>query len=136
MVGFLRSHRSSNVFGVSLIAALGTLAAYASVALSGTKTGVVLAGIAIFGPALLYGALSSPIAFPFALYVFLIPFNNLLSLDAFGTITRLVAIASGGAMLFYMLRTKRIVTPPDVLVIWILYYLWMATTTFWALSLE
>ncbi|MBV9272172.1 MAG: O-antigen ligase family protein, partial [Candidatus Eremiobacteraeota bacterium] len=136
MVGFLRTHRPANLFVISLIAALGTIAAYASVALSGTKTGVVLAGIAIFGPALLYGALSSPIAFPFALYIFLIPFNNLLMLDAFGTVTRLVAIASGAAMLFFMLRTRKVATPPDVLVIWVLYYLWIATTTFWALNLE
>lgn len=136
MVGSLGETRRSNVIAAAVIASLGTIAAYASVALSGTKTGVVLAAIAIFGPALLYGALTSPIAFPFAFYIVLIPFDNLLAMNAFGTTTRMLAIASGAAMVFYMLRTKRSVTPPDVLVIWLLFYLWMGATTFWALDAQ
>lgn len=136
MVGSIREHRRINVFVATLIAALGTIAAFASVALSGTKTGFVLAIIAILGPALLYGALRAPIVFPFGLYLLLIPFNNLLTLDAFGTVTKMAAIASGAAMLFYMLRVKRSNVPPDVLVIWVLYYLWMIATTFWALDTQ
>lgn len=136
MVGSLRESRRSNVIAAAVIASAGTIAAYASVALSGTKVGVVLAAIAIFGPALFYGALTSPVAFPLALYIILIPFDNLLELNAFGTVTKLLAIASGAAMVFYMLRTKRSVAPPDVLVVWLLFYLWMGATTFWAIDTQ
>lgn len=136
MVASLRESRRSNVIAAAVIASAGTIAAYASVVMSGSKVGVILAAIAIFGPALFYGALTAPVAFPLALYIILIPFDNLLELNEFGTLTRLLAIASGAAMVFYMLRTKRSVAPPDVLVVWLLFYLWMGATTFWAIDTQ
>ncbi len=56
--------------------------------------GLVLGGAVLF-PYLLYVAFTRPLAFPFGLYVLLVPFDNILSFGSFGTITKLLGIVSG-----------------------------------------
>jgi O-antigen ligase len=137
MVGYFwdRSRRA-NTIGLSAIGLCALIAAYASAVLSGTKTGVALSLLTTLGPALLYAAIAVPLAFPFGLYAILTPFDNLLALPEFGTLTRLLGIASGAALLFYMLRTRRFGEAHRNLALWLLLYLWMGASVFWAIDAQ
>ncbi|HTX57351.1 MAG TPA: O-antigen ligase family protein [Candidatus Acidoferrales bacterium] len=114
--------------------AVGAVAALGVVALSGTKTGLALALAAVLGPIGLYFAICEPLVFPFALYVLLVPFDNLLSIPAFGTLTRALAILSGGAIALWLLRTRRAISPGRPLVFWGFFVVWAATTLCWAID--
>lgn len=127
------SRRSLGPLAGGLLVALGgAVAALAVSALAGTKTGFVLALLAIGGPLAFYAAIVAPLVFPFALYVGVVPFDNLLSLSAFGTLTKFLGMAAGAALIFYLVRTKQAVRPSPSLMIWGALYLWAATTAFWA----
>lgn len=136
MSEMLAQERLNRANGIALviIAACGVIAAFASVQLSGTKTAAVLSVLMTIGPALLYASLTAPLSFPFAVYVFLSPFDSVLDLPEFGTITRLLGAASAAALLFYMLRTKRAIEPPRATALWILLILWMIASMFWAVD--
>ncbi len=135
MVGYMRDRaRRVNSIALACIAGLGLLAAYTSTRLSGTKTGLALALGTTIGPILLYVAVTAPLVFPFGLYAMLTPFDNILDFSSFGTITRIVGLASGGALLFYMLRNKRFGDPHRNMVFWLLLYLWMAMSAMWAVD--
>lgn len=135
MIGYFQDRtRRANAIGIALIALCALVAGFASVSLSGTKTGALLSLGATFGPALLYAAIVAPIAFPFSAYVVLTPFNSILSLPAFGTLTYLLGAATGLALLFYMIRCKRFAEPPSSVVVWIVFMLWMAASMFWAID--
>ncbi len=135
MITHSNQNRTASMFlAVTLIVAAGVVAAYASVAMSGTKTGAVLAAGATIGPALVYTALTAPLVFPFGALAALTPFDSLLNVSLFGTATRLLGLATGGAMLFYMFRTRRFVAPDRSLIWWILLTVWMAASVFWALD--
>lgn len=130
-----RTRRAHNA-ALVIIAVCGLIAAYASVSLSGTKTGLILGLLVTIGPALMYAALTSPIAFPFCAYVFLSPFDSILDIpgSGFGTATRLIGAATAAALVFYMLRTKRAVEPPRSTAFWLLLLLWMAASMAWAID--
>jgi O-antigen ligase len=115
-----------------LVAVGGAIAALAVSALAGTKTGFTVAVAAIAGPIAIYLAIVAPLVMPFGLYVGLIPFDNLLSLSAFGTLTKVLGIASGAALIFYLVRTRRALRPTPSLFFWAALYLWAAATAFWA----
>jgi len=135
VASFLRRDRRGAVTVAAVsIALLGAIAAFALVGLSGTKTGIALALAATLGPALGYLALAIPLVFPFCAYVALVPFDNVLNPDGSGTITRLLAIATGSALVFYMLRTGRVARPSPWLFVWFALYAWMAATAFWAID--
>lgn len=114
--------------------ALALVALLGITALSGTKTGVALAIAAAVGPLGAYGAICAPLVFPFSLFALLVPFDNLLAIPAFGTVTRLIAIASGASMLFWLLRTKRAIVPDRALVFWALLAVWSALSMTWAID--
>lgn len=133
MVANIRTKRASWL-ALGVLAFLAVVGSYASTALSGTKTGAALGLGLTVGPALLYLALVVPIAFPFGLYAALIPLDALTDLGTFGTVTRLLGIASAAALIFYMLRTKRAVQPSRGIVFWVLLYLWMGASVFWAID--
>jgi O-antigen ligase len=135
MAALLRDRvRRANTLGLGLIAAFGIVAAFASVELAGTKTGMILAMASTIGPALLYAMLTAPISFPFSVYILLVPFDSILDLPAFGTLTKLLGIASAAALLFYMIRTKRMKEPPRATALWLLLFLWMTASLFWAID--
>lgn len=119
--------------GMFVLAVLSTLGL---TVFSGTKTGVALALAAATGPLALYGAIVAPLIFPFSLFAVLVPFDNLLSLSAFGTFTRLLAIACGACLVFWLLRTRRAIAPDRALWWWILLALWAATSMIWAIDPE
>ncbi len=137
MVAYLRSPgRRAQGLGLSLVAVCGVVASFATVALSGTKTGAALGVGLTAGPALLYVAITTPVLFPLGLYAIVTPFDSILDLPVFGTLTKIIGIASAAALLFYMLRTKRFADPPRSVALWILLFLWMTSSMFWAIDPE
>lgn len=139
MVAYFRdSGRRATALGGAAISFVALIAAWAGVSLAGTKTGAVLALGAVFGPLLVALAIVSPILFPFSLYAFLTPYDPMLALatgsGTGSTVTLLVGAASGAALIFYILRTKRFADPPRAVAVWLLYFLWMASSTFWAID--
>lgn len=139
MVAYFRdSGRRATALGGAAIAFVALVAAWFGVSLAGTKTGAVLALGAVFGPVLLSAAIVAPILFPFSLYAFLTPFDPLLAMTTQSgtgsTITLLVGAASGAALIFYILRTKRFADPPRAVAVWLLYFLWTVSSTFWAID--
>lgn len=116
------------------LAIAGGLASIAITQLAGTKTGAALALAAIGGPIFVYLAVVAPIVFPFGLFVVLVPFDNLLDINAFGTLTKILGILAGAALLTFLLRTHRVVKPPPALFIWGAFVVWMGATAFWALD--
>lgn len=119
---------------LAILAGCGLIAAYAIAALAGTKTGAVLALATTVGPFLLYLAIVDPVFFPLGLYALLTPLDNILNITAFGTVTRLCGAAAACALLFYMLRTRRFGSVPRETVYWILLFLWMGASIFWAID--
>jgi O-antigen ligase len=113
---------------------LAVLAALGAIALAGTKTGLALAILAVAGPIALYASLVAPSLFPFMLYLVLVPFGNLLNLDSYGTVTKLLAIASGVAMMFWLVRTRRYIAPDQGVLWWLGFVLWATTTMLWAID--
>lgn len=86
-------------------------------------------------PVMVYLALTRPFLFPFALWAALIPFDNLLAVGGSGaTVTRLLAIVCGAALLFSVLRRKRLVMPPRALFFWLLFVTWSGTSILWAVN--
>jgi O-antigen ligase len=124
----------SSMFAAMFLGALAAVAALAAVVLAGTRTGLALALGATLGPMLAYAAIVAPLAFPFTVFVALVPFDNVLNPDGTGTITRLLAIVSGLALLFYIVRTRHAVRPSGWLLVWVALYAWMAASAFWALD--
>lgn len=118
----------------SLVVASGALAAWATVKLAGTKTGAALALTSIFGPVCFYLAVTAPLIFPFTLYAILAPFDNLLSLPEFGTLTKLVGAMTGGVLVVYLVRTRLAMAPPLPLLLWGALAVWMAASAFWAID--
>ncbi|MGC1381253.1 MAG: O-antigen ligase family protein [Candidatus Baltobacteraceae bacterium] len=118
----------------ALLAATAASAAVALTLLAGTKSGIALATIAVGGPAFAYLAIVAPAIFPFGSYAALVPFDNLLDVAAFGTLTKILGILTGVAFLAFMLRTRRAVSPPKALFIWSALVVWLAATAFWAID--
>lgn len=128
--------KRAHTLGLLLVAVFGVIAAFASIALAGTKTGLALGLVFTIGPALLYAAITVPIAFPFGLYAAITPFDTLLTVDAFGTVTKVLGIASAAAMLFYIIRTKRTAPVPRATLFWLIFYLWVTSTLWWAIDTD
>lgn len=116
------------------IVALGLAAAAGAIALAGTKTGAVLALLATLGPLCAYGTLTAPLLFPFSAFILLVPFDNILAFSTFGTVTKLVAGVSGAALVLYLLRTKRLVSPDRALWWWGIFFLWALSSLTWAID--
>jgi O-antigen ligase len=69
------------------------------------------------------------------LFAFLVPFDNILSIAAGQTLTKLVGFLAAASVLFYGLRTKRFVRPTAAMMIWVPYLLWATISLQWALDL-
>jgi O-antigen ligase len=132
MIGAIGRPRSilfvAGMFVLAVFSALG-LTVY-----SGTKTGVVLALMAALGPLGAYAAIVAPLVFPFSLFVVLVPFDNLLAMNAFGTATRLLAMACGACLVFWLLRTRQAIAPDRAMWWWLLLAVWAATSMIWAID--
>jgi len=102
----------------------------------GTKTGLALGVAAIGMPVAIYLAITRPLLFPFGLYVVLIPFDNLLGISHWGTLTRLAAICSGLAVAFWAVRKRQILPVRPPVILWGMFVLWSAATFSWALNIS
>lgn len=133
-VALRRSRTLNPVLAVAVIAALALVTAFSAIALAGTKTGLVLGGLAALGPVTLYSSLVAPLLFPFSAFVVLTPFDNLLAMDSFGTLTRVAAVVSGGAVVLYLARTRSYIMPGRALVAWAAFLAWSLATTLWSMD--
>lgn len=124
----------SRLFAWIAVACAALLAALALIALSGTKTGIALTIAAIGGPLAVYSTAFAPLVFPFGAYVVLVPFDDILRLPAFGTATKLIAVASAAAFLLQLLRTRSLAIPNKAILWWIAFYGWMSLSVLWALD--
>ncbi|HTU83311.1 MAG TPA: O-antigen ligase family protein [Candidatus Acidoferrales bacterium] len=85
-------------------------------------------------PIALYAALKRPLDFPFAIYVVLVPFDNLLGTGPFGTITKLLGIVSGGFFFVWLVRRQGLaVSGAPVIVLGVLLT-WMFASSLWSLD--
>jgi hypothetical protein len=100
--------------------------------MSASKREILAGALIAVAPVLIYVAITKPFIFPFGLYVLLVPFDNILRIDSFGTLTKLLAVLSGAVFAFWLVRNKHVIKPSRVLYIWLALLLWMALTVFWA----
>ncbi|HLI95344.1 MAG TPA: O-antigen ligase family protein [Candidatus Baltobacteraceae bacterium] len=137
MVGRLRAAgRSPSAVSAAIVACLGLAASFGGVVLSGTKTGTAIALAAVLGPVLLALSLFSPMIFPFGLYALLTPFDAILLISSASTVTKIVGAFSAAAVLFFLLRTKRIADPDRSVAVWLVYTLWLMSSVFWAIDVK
>jgi O-antigen ligase len=121
------------VVGIA-IAAMALMALAALLLASGSKSGAVLALALAAAPLLLYLAISRPFIFPFGLYAVLVPFNHLIVISGLGTLTKFAGILASVALLLAVVRTKRVVRPPAVLLAWLAFTTWACASVAWALN--
>lgn len=121
-----------------VVAALLALAAIAFVLihglLQGSKTITLLAVVLGLAPVVLYIATKWPIIFPVCFYILFIPFDNLLGVSQFGTVTKLLAILSGIALAFWLIRHKQANRVPISVKIWGILLFWMSLSVLWAID--
>ena len=72
-----------------------------------------------------------PIVFPFAIYLFLVPFDALLQTGS-GTITKFLAAASMGIVLLTIVDRRRLIAPPLVVALWGLFLAWNVASFIWS----
>lgn len=122
------------LFAVLLIVALSLATLYGAIMLAGTKLGMLLALLALFGPVSVYLALTSPLLFPFCLYVLLVPFDNLLDLSSFGTLTKLLGAACGVALLVWLARSRAAMAPGRAVLVWAVFVVLCVASVMWAID--
>jgi exopolysaccharide production protein ExoQ len=98
----------------------------------GTPLRIGLACAAALLPLAGYLTLVRPMLFPYAFYVLLIPFDNLLNFSGSGTLTKFLGMATGIVLFFYCLRIRRVVSPPPTLFILGIFLFWMVLSVSWA----
>ena len=72
--------------------------------------------------------------FAFGLYVLLVPFDNLLALGAFGTLTRLLGIVAGVFLMIWVIRRRDALPVSRPLAILIALGAWMLASSVWAIN--
>jgi len=108
----------------------------ASLTISGSKLGPVAAVVVALLPVLAYFALTRPFIVPYAFYVLLLPFDNVLAVSSGATLTKFIGIASTGAILLWGLGRRRSITPSVTFWLGALLMFWMATSLLWAYDLK
>lgn len=93
-----------------------------------------LAAALALAPLVVFVVLVRPYLFPYGFYVALIPFDNLVQIDNFGTASRLFGLLSGFVLLLYGLTHRRFNVPPVTVLAWALYVTWCAATIMWAID--
>jgi O-antigen ligase len=91
----------------------------------------LLGGLALL-PFLVLLALKRPYAFPYGLYVLLVPFDNLLLIPGAGTLTKLLGMVSITCIVVAVLRNKKISSPPLAVSFALAYLAWDVFSLLWA----
>ncbi len=131
-----RSFASPGVRIWAILVALCVTCAWGAVALAGTKTGLALALIVALGPVAFYAALTAPIIFPFSLFLVMIPFDNLLVIGPFGTLTRVLGLACAAALAVKLLLSRRYVLADKAVLAWIPFLLISIASVTWAMDTD
>jgi hypothetical protein len=76
-------------------------------------------------------ALRRPMLFPYALYVIMIPFDNMLSLGKAGTLTKFLALAAVLTIAVNIVRTRRFVRPGPAFGLWCAFWLFALFGLIW-----
>jgi O-antigen ligase len=120
---------------VALAAAVVLFSAAAVMLLVSGPSTIVLGLVALLlAPLFVYVALRRPLDFPFGLYVLLVPFDNLLGLGAFGTLTRLLGIIAGAFLMIWILRRRDALPISRPLAILFALAAWILASSFWAIN--
>jgi O-antigen ligase len=96
-----------------------------------TQLATLLIVVAL-APFAVYFTLKRPLIFPFGLYIMLVPLDGILG--ATTTITRAMAVVTGGALLFHMILTRRVLAPPKSWFVWAVYVLLASLTALWSID--
>jgi O-antigen ligase len=86
-------------------------------------------------PLAIFTAFRAPLIFPFGAYLFLLPYDSLLTVSSGATVTRLVAIATGGALLLRVLLLRTARQPPRAWFAWFAFMLFVAISFLWTADL-
>ncbi|HEX3467510.1 MAG TPA: O-antigen ligase family protein [Candidatus Elarobacter sp.] len=105
----------------------------ATIASGDLKVIAILIGV-LAAPFLIALAATRPYLFPYGLYLVLVPFDNLLSLGSSGTATKLLGGLTIAAVLFAIVRQRRLVMPAVTVPLAVVYALWMLVTSLWAVD--
>lgn len=95
--------------------------------------GLIMLGAALFLPIILLQIAKLPV-YMLALYVALVPFNDLLPNNGGTTITKLLAIIAGGLLILSMIRVNRVVKAPRSLFAALLFITYAGASIFWAID--
>ncbi len=100
----------------------------------GDVSWVRLVPIAVL-PLGIFVAIRAPLIFPFGAYIALLPYDSLLQVASGGTLTRLVAILAGVALLLRALFLGKLRQPPRAWFGWFAFMLFVGTSFLWTADL-
>jgi O-antigen ligase len=129
-----RFHLGDRRVALALFAALLVVACAAVAYAIGTGDYVMAASLLALGcvPALLVVAVRRPYVFPYALFVVLVPFDNLLFIGGGETLTKVFAALSAAFIMLYVVRSGRLSPPPLAVALWLSYLGWCVLSLLWA----
>jgi O-antigen ligase len=132
LIATLRPPRSLRVpIGVMvvLVSIAGGCALWAGVTdLNAPVKGFLAIAFALAAGALIYWR---PVLFPFAAYLFMVPFDNLLQTGA-GTITKFLGMGSAIVVLLVLTDRRRAMTPPLAIFMWAAFLVWNVASYMWS----
>lgn len=128
----LRNEAPAKLIATVLIVAVLLACAYA--VRSGSVTAMSVLLVAALIPFAALAAATRPLIFPYAAYVLLVPFDNLLGAGHFGTLTKLLGIVTTVCLAVWCARTRQFVLPGRSALPLILLTGWVTFSTFWAID--
>ena len=123
MIASHRTRRPVHPLVYALVVAYLALLAYGVVHVQNAFGEFHPVGLAVLAllPLAAYVTFRAPLVFPFGAYVVLVPFDSILMLSSGATITRLVAIFAGVALLSRMLFLRRVERPGAAWFAWLAF---------------
>lgn len=131
---FFSRHRGALIAVAFVILTVCVVCVVIIAGVDGSKRAVAQSVALVGLPLLVYLSLLRPLIFPLSAYVLLVPFENLFTTNTGGTVTKLVAVVSAAAIIFWMIRNRRVVQPSRAVAAWCLLMVWMGLTVFWAID--
>lgn len=126
---------TNTAFRYALVAALAAAYIFAAYALSmGTQLGQAALAVLVGGPIAFLLWLRWPIVLPFGIYIVLVPFDNLLTIGSFGTLTKLLGAVAGVALFLALLNRQRFHAPGAPVTVLMALLVWMTITITWSLD--
>jgi len=89
---------------------------------------------ALLVPLLLYLSIEKPFIFPFGLYVFLLPFDSILSVADSTTFTKFIGALTIPVLLLKSLHEKKLRLPNKASIYWVFLMIYAMLSIFWAIN--